>query len=109
MEAEGINETESGMQTDTVKRNEAAVPSHHSPTSAAAAAAAATDAAAAAAAEAAVAAAVAAAARAEEAIFGDVCAICQEDVALRGKIDSCAHLFCLPCVKRWAKIETRRG
>jgi hypothetical protein len=48
-----------------------------------------------------------AAAAAVEAIFGDVCAICQEDVSLRGKIDSCAHLFCLPCVKRWAKIETR--
>lgn len=40
-------------------------------------------------------------------IFGDVCAICQEEVDMRGKLDSCAHLFCLPCVKKWAKIETR--
>ena len=40
-------------------------------------------------------------------IFGDVCAICQEDVARRGALDSCAHLFCLPCIRRWAKIETR--
>ena len=72
-EEEDNNETE--METEMEKRNEGAVPSHHSPTSAAAAAA--TDAAAAAAAEAAVAAAVAAAAKAEEAIFGDVCAICQ--------------------------------
>ena len=40
-------------------------------------------------------------------IFGDVCAICQEDVARRGALDSCSHLFCLPCIRRWAKIETR--
>ena len=53
------------------------------------------------------AAAAAAAAAAADVIFGDVCAICQEDVETRGRIDSCAHLFCLACVRRWAKIETR--
>ena len=49
----------------------------------------------------------AAQAQADVVIFGDVCAICQEDVARRGRLDSCAHLFCVPCIRKWAKIETR--
>jgi PHD and RING finger domain-containing protein 1 len=53
------------------------------------------------------AAAAADAPRASLPFFGDQCAICQEDVSRRGRLDSCAHLFCVPCIKRWAKIETR--
>ena len=40
-------------------------------------------------------------------IHGEVCAICRDDVTRRGRIDACDHLFCLPCIKRWAKIETK--
>ena len=40
-------------------------------------------------------------------IYGEVCAICRDDVTRRGRIDACDHLFCLPCIKRWAKIETK--
>ena len=45
--------------------------------------------------------------RASLPFFGDQCAICQEDVSRRGRLDSCAHVFCVACIKRWAKIETR--
>ena len=40
-------------------------------------------------------------------IYGEVCAICRDDVTRRGRIDACDHLFCLPCIKRWANIETK--
>jgi hypothetical protein len=26
---------------------------------------------------------------------------------MHGRLDSCAHLFCLPCITKWAKVETR--
>ena len=40
-------------------------------------------------------------------VFGDVCVICQEDVTDRGRLDGCAHLFCVPCIVRWAEVETK--
>ena len=40
-------------------------------------------------------------------VFGDVCVICQDDVTDRGRLDGCAHLFCVPCIVRWAEIETK--
>ena len=40
-------------------------------------------------------------------VFGDVCVICQDDVTDRGRLDGCAHLFCVPCIVRWAEVETK--
>ena len=33
------------------------------------------------------------------------CAICLERVEVQGRIDSCAHQFCLECIRRWAEKE----
>lgn len=40
-------------------------------------------------------------------VFGDTCVICQDYVSMRGRLDSCQHLFCVECIKQWAEIETK--
>ena len=37
----------------------------------------------------------------------DVCAVCLTHPSERAVLDSCAHVFCVPCLSRWAKIETK--
>ena len=37
----------------------------------------------------------------------DVCAVCLTAPSMLGVLDSCAHVFCVPCVARWATIETK--
>ena len=37
----------------------------------------------------------------------DVCAVCLAIPEQRGRLDSCCHLFCVPCIVRWASIETK--
>jgi len=37
----------------------------------------------------------------------DVCAVCLTDPSERAVLDSCAHVFCVPCLSRWATIETK--
>ena len=37
----------------------------------------------------------------------DVCAVCLTAPSTLGVLDSCAHVFCVPCVARWATIETK--
>ena len=37
----------------------------------------------------------------------DVCAVCLTHPSERAALDSCAHVFCVPCLSRWAKIETK--
>ncbi|GAB4823508.1 hypothetical protein N2152v2_010554 [Parachlorella kessleri] len=37
-----------------------------------------------------------------------VCGIClTEDLTEIGELDSCRHLFCFPCISRWAEIESK--
>lgn len=37
----------------------------------------------------------------------DVCAICLSTPKTRALLDSCAHVFCVKCLERWARVETR--
>ena len=37
----------------------------------------------------------------------DVCAICLSTPRTRALLDSCAHAFCLECLERWARVETK--
>eukprot|EP00897_Mesotaenium_endlicherianum_P007087 jgi/Mesen1/6406/ME000329S05564 len=35
------------------------------------------------------------------------CGICLEPEFERGKLDSCDHLYCFPCIREWADVESR--
>jgi len=37
----------------------------------------------------------------------DVCAVCLAIPEQKGALDSCSHVFCVPCIVRWASIETK--
>ena len=37
----------------------------------------------------------------------DACAVCLTHPDVRAALDSCAHVFCVPCLTRWANIETK--
>lgn len=37
----------------------------------------------------------------------DACAVCLTHPDVRAALDSCAHVFCVPCLTRWATIETK--
>lgn len=37
----------------------------------------------------------------------DACAVCLTHPDTRAALDSCSHVFCVPCLSRWAKVETR--
>ena len=37
----------------------------------------------------------------------DVCAICLSTPKTRALLDSCAHVFCVKCLERWARVETK--
>jgi hypothetical protein len=32
------------------------------------------------------------------------CGICMNEVEFQGKTDSCSHIFCMDCIKEWAKV-----
>ena len=32
------------------------------------------------------------------------CDLCYNKIAIQGKIDSCSHLFCYNCIKKWSKV-----
>jgi len=42
----------------------------------------------------------------DDVIAFDACAICLQSFAQAAVLDACAHAFCLPCLVRWASIET---
>jgi len=33
------------------------------------------------------------------------CNICYNKIDVQGKIDSCSHLFCYSCIKKWSKVK----
>ena len=33
------------------------------------------------------------------------CSICLEEVACRGLLTACSHLFCFECILEWSKVE----
>lgn len=49
--------------------------------------------------------AVAALAAPVEGLEEDECVICMETPTVRGKINSCSHLFCFECIQKWANTE----
>ena len=32
------------------------------------------------------------------------CGICMCEVEFQGELDCCKHVFCLDCIKEWAKV-----
>ena len=33
------------------------------------------------------------------------CGVCFERITIRGKLDYCDHVFCAPCIARWAEVR----
>ena len=36
--------------------------------------------------------------------LGEDCSICYDQIEIQGKINSCSHLFCLKCIKKWSEV-----
>ena len=32
------------------------------------------------------------------------CGICLENIEIEGRLNSCSHLFCLKCIKKWSEV-----